>query len=338
MSVLAHIDLFSGIGGFGLGLESVARTAAWSEVERNACDVMRYRCPGAVELGDICGVTAGKLKSISDPDEAIVTAGSPCQNLSIANTVRKGLDGDRSGLFREYARVLEEYRPAWTIWENVPGALTSNGGRDFGTVLWSLAHSGYRLAWRIVDLRALGIPQRRKRILLVGRRADAPGLDPCQILALCPSCGRHPRAWLPERDVVADAVGRGAARHGMTVFVKGRRAQTVTDYETWVGGSGEQVVSPTLNLFDNASETRSTILTVGTDGRARRLPPVDHEALMALPPDWTRTGRNRKGDLRELPDSSRYRLCGNAVSPEQIAWFADRFQYRLTLTEEVMAR
>jgi DNA (cytosine-5)-methyltransferase 1 len=336
MSVLAHIDLFSGIGGFGLGLESVARTAAWSEIERNACDVMRYRCPGAVELGDIRGVTAGKLESISDRDEAIVTAGSPCQDLSIANTVREGFDGDRSGLFREYARVLAEYQPAWTIWENVPGALTSNGGRDFGTVLWSLAHSGYRLAWRVVDLRDLGIPQRRKRIILVGRRADAPGLDPCQILDLCPGCGRHPRAWLPERDVAAGGAGKGAARYGMTVFVKGRRAQSVTDHETWVGGG--EVVSPTLNLFDNASETRSTILTIGTDGKARRLPPQDHEALMALPVDWTRTGRTLKGDLRTLPDSSRYRLCGNAVSPAQIAWFADRIQYRVQLADVSLAR
>jgi site-specific DNA-cytosine methylase len=105
------------------------------------------------------------------------------------------------------------------------------------------------------------------------------------------------------------------------VFVKGRRAQSVTDHETWIEGA----VSPTLNLFDNASETRSTILTVGSDGRARRLPPMDHESLMGLPREWTRYGRTAKGSVREIADSARYRLCGNAVAPAQIAWFADRF-------------
>lgn len=98
-----------------------------------------------------------------------VTAGVPCQDVSIAGR-RAGLAGKRTGLFYEFARVLREIRPCWFIFENVPGLLSSNGGRDFAEVLRVLmVECGYGVSWRVLDSQFFGVAQRRRRLFVVGR-------------------------------------------------------------------------------------------------------------------------------------------------------------------------
>jgi len=129
---------------------------------------------------------------------------------------RRGLHaGERSSLFFEYARVAEALRPRWLLVENVPGLLSSQGGRDFGAVLGTLADIGYGLAWRVLDSRFFGVPQRRRRVFIVGAVADtdprAAAERAGQVLAVGTRCARHPatRGEAGEDVAVASLSGLG---------------------------------------------------------------------------------------------------------------------------------
>jgi DNA-cytosine methyltransferase len=153
--------------------------------------VLRARFPGVPAFDDVSSL--GKPAWGIATDEAgasvdlgrwkagtgLLCGGFPCQDLSVAGK-RAGLAGDRSGLFFEFARIIESVRPGWLLIENVPGLLSSNGGRDFGVVLGTLADLGYGVAWRIVDSRFFGVPQRRRRVFIVGAKSLTEILEPPQ--------------------------------------------------------------------------------------------------------------------------------------------------------------
>jgi DNA (cytosine-5)-methyltransferase 1 len=202
MNSLTLGSLFDGIGGFPLAAERCGIKTVWaSEIEPNCVSITRRHFPDIIHLGDITKIDGGAI-----PPVDIISFGSPCQDLSTAGKQR-GLDGERSGLFLEAARIIEEMRiatngeyPTFIIWENVPGAFGSNGGADFRKVLetltktdfptpkgWRWAQAGTaesihgsggaNVAWRQLDAQYWGVPQRRKRIFLVGdfraERAEA---------------------------------------------------------------------------------------------------------------------------------------------------------------------
>lgn len=184
-------SLFDGSGGFPLGGMLAGITPLWaSEIEPFPIRVTTKRLPDMKHYGDI-----SKLDGASLPPVDIITFGSPCQDMSIAGK-RSGLEGKRSSLFYEAVRVIKEMRcstdgkyPRFIVWENVPGAFSSNGGEDFKAVLesicqikderisvprpakWSnageIVADGFSLAWRVFDAQYWGVPQRRKRIYLV---------------------------------------------------------------------------------------------------------------------------------------------------------------------------
>lgn len=180
------LSLFSGVGGFDLGLEaSGMETVALCEWDRHAQNVLRRHWPHVPLYGDVSELTGAQL--IADgvrPD--VVAFGSPCQDLSVAGK-RAGLQGERSGLFHEAVRIIRELRdltdgtlPRWVIWENVVGALNSNGGADFQAVLDEMGNLGAHLIeWAVLDAQNYGIPQRRRRVFLVSC------LDP-RTAARCP--------------------------------------------------------------------------------------------------------------------------------------------------------
>lgn len=169
------IDLFAGIGGFSLGLGRAGfETVCHVEIDKNCQTVLGNHWPDVPGLSDVRDCGAHNL-----PSADVITFGSPCQDFSIAGK-RAGLKGERSGLISEAIRIVEECRPAFAVWENVPGALSSNSGRDFRSVLVALRNIGARdIAWRTLDARYFGVPQRRRRVFLI---ADFRGERAAEIL------------------------------------------------------------------------------------------------------------------------------------------------------------
>lgn len=158
-------SFFSGIGGFDLGFEMAGMTVAMQcEIDTFCRKVLKKHWPNVPLYGDIAEIRADK-----NPYADIYVAGFPCQDLSLANQgKRKGLEGERSGLFHEFMRLVEERQPQWIVLENVPGLLNSHSGRDFAEVLNTLDRSGYGVSWRVFDSKFFGTPQRRRRVFLVG--------------------------------------------------------------------------------------------------------------------------------------------------------------------------
>ena len=169
---LRLLDLFSGIGGFHLGLERAGHKIGWSgfcEIDKYASAVYKRRFPDAQELGDVRSVQGKELPKID-----IITFGSPCQDFSIAGK-RAGMGGARSSLISEAIRLIDECRPGVFIWENVKGTFSSNNRQDFAAILQAFANiGGYRLEWQLLNTRWV-LPQNRERIFLVGYTGGGSG-------------------------------------------------------------------------------------------------------------------------------------------------------------------
>ena len=184
VNMTTAVSLFAGVGGFDLALERAGvKVVATVEWDKHAQKVLQRRFPNAALFGDIQGVTGEQLRAAGfNPSNGIITGGFPCQDLSVAGK-RAGLAGTRSGLFWEICRLLDETRTQTFILENVPGLLSSNNGRDMAVVIEALVKRGYRIAWRVLDAQYFGVPQRRRRVFIVGCLGDA-GRSPEEILAI----------------------------------------------------------------------------------------------------------------------------------------------------------
>jgi len=150
---------------------------AFAEIEKFPSAVLAHHYPSVQNWGDMT-----KFQEWPDADVDVLVGGTPCQSFSVAG-LRKGLADPRGNLALVYLGILDRYRPRWMVWENVPGVLSSNGGRDFGAFLGGLAELGYGFAYRILDAQFFGLAQRRKRVFVVGylgdwRRAAAVLFEP----------------------------------------------------------------------------------------------------------------------------------------------------------------
>ena len=170
--MLTGVSLFAGIGGFDLAMErNGVKVVATVEIDKSCNKVLARHFPNAIQFTDIQQVTGKDLINAGfDPSNGIITGGFPCQDLSVAGK-RAGLSGARSGLFWEIRRLMEETESKWFVLENVPGLLSSNGGKDFGIVLREMADLGYSVGWRVLDAQYFGVPQRRRRVFIVGCRS-----------------------------------------------------------------------------------------------------------------------------------------------------------------------
>jgi DNA (cytosine-5)-methyltransferase 1 len=137
-----------------------------SEIDPFPRAVLKHRFPGVPLHGDFTTIATGQYDAID-----LLVGGTPCQSFSIAG-LRKGMADTRGNLALEYLRLADRLRPRWLVWENVPGVLSSNGGRDFGSFLGGLGVLGYGFAYRVLDAQYFGLAQRRKRVFVVGYLGD----------------------------------------------------------------------------------------------------------------------------------------------------------------------
>lgn len=345
-------------------------TSLACEIDKHARAVLAHRFPSAALHDDVRTLTGDDIRRTGAvPERTILSGGFPCQPFSVAGR-RRGMGGDdeRGDLYWEISRILSEFPAQWVVLENVPGLLSIDDGRTFGTILGDLADLGYGVAYRVLDAQFFGVPQRRRRIFIVGCLGDAR--RPVEVLLEPEGSGGHPAPSSQEGPRPSAAAGGGVvgtllanggdrnlndAEAGRLIpFVKAKRASTDEDDETWRADQ----ITPTLNVFDNNSEARATVLTVALRGRnegavpevhgdgqtvgtlrssvggssrdylaqqhgVRRLTPVECERLMGWPDDHTRYRHTPNGPV-EQADSHRYKQCGNGMASPVVEWIARR--------------
>ena len=160
----------SGIEAASVAWNPLGWKAQWlSEIEPFPCSLLAHHYPDTPNLGDMTKYNDWP----TDDKHAIdlLCGGTPCQSFSVAG-LRKGLDDPRGNLMLTFGAIAAKYRPQWLVWENVPGVLSSNGGRDFGSFLGMLGQLGYGFAYRICDAQYHGVAQRRRRVFVVGCLGD----------------------------------------------------------------------------------------------------------------------------------------------------------------------
>ena len=141
---------------------------AFSEIEKFPSEVLQHHYPNVENLGDM---TNYKEWDFGKESVDVVVGGTPCQSFSLAG-LRKGMEDPRGNLALTFCAILDKFRPKWFIWENVPGVLSSNKGRDFGSFLGAVAELGYGASYRVLDAQNFGVPQRRRRVFVIGHLGD----------------------------------------------------------------------------------------------------------------------------------------------------------------------
>ena len=200
--MLKVASFFAGICGFDLGLEQIGMKVVFQcEINKFCQEVLKTHWPEVILHSDI-----NQVKSDDIPNDTQVWCGGfPCQDLSLANQgKRKGLEGERSGLFYKYAELIKSHKPRWVIIENVPGLLNSHQGKDFQILLQKLDELGYGVSWRVFDAKYFGTPQRRRRVYVV---ASLGNLRSAQVLFESHPFEIAHRSGLGKRETIASGNG-----------------------------------------------------------------------------------------------------------------------------------
>jgi len=292
-------SFFAGIGGFDLGFERAGMQVVWQcEVNPFCQKILAQHWPEVPRASDITKVSADEI-----PDADVWVGGFPCQDVSVARMgPRSGLRGKRSGLFYDYAALIESRRPPVVVIENVPGLLSSHEGRDFGIVIQTLANLGYGVAWRVLNSRYFGVPQSRQRVFIVATYRD-PGLAG-KIL------------FEPQRSEGSNSASGSNGKKPVSPFK--------TSYGDPVKGPIVQGIAYCLyacSARHTGTDWSRTYVSY-PEGRVRRLTPLESERIQGFPDNWTRP-LDANEDSDKL-DSLRYHAAGNAVTVNVVEWIGRR--------------
>lgn len=267
---LRYLSLFSGVGGFDLGFDRAGMDCAGQvEIDDHCRRVLAKHWPDVPRMSDIKEVEGHEFGAVD-----VICGGFPCQDVSVAGR-REGLAGKRSGLWFEFHRLIDAVKPGTVVIENVPGLLSSNEGRDFATVLRGLVECGYGVAWRILDAQYFGVPQRRRRVFIVGSLGDGRAAE---VLFERESGGgdiaadREAGAELA-RDVAASLKHGGGNGRGYNLDAESGLA--VMPYCMAHGQANAEIVrdgSPSLTLNHEAPIVTATLNSGGNSGGFRTEP------------------------------------------------------------------
>ena len=203
---MRFVSLFAGIGGFDLGLERAGHECIGQvEIDKHAQGVLTRHWPDVPRHDDVRTAVdwANRIGLVGRTD--LVCGGFPCQDVSRAGK-RAGLAGERSGLFWDALTFATHVEAGWFVLENVPGLLSSNDGEDFGVVISAMADSGYRhIEWRVLDSQFFGVPQRRRRVFIVGRTSTDGGR---QVFVEREGLRWNPETFYPQGQGSAGSSGR----------------------------------------------------------------------------------------------------------------------------------
>jgi len=304
-------SLFSGVGGMDLGLEWAGWECRWQvEIDDWRRQVLTRHWPEVPKWKDVREFCGNRSQSMVGDGIATISAtglqgadlavdlicgGFPCQDLSVAGR-RAGLAGERSGLFFEFARIAGELKPQWLLIENVPGLLSSAQGLDFAIVLDTLDELGYGVAWRILNSQFFGVPQRRRRVFIVGHLG---GPCPPEILFEPEGSGRNTTAGRETGTDIAASIKGGAGGRGFPI-----------EFEAGLAVVGRDI-SHALGACSSRWGGKQKPWLIGS--------PAD--------PDGVREATGATGWLdscSRCPDGRRYAALGDAVTAVVAGWIGRR--------------
>lgn len=338
---MRYIDLFSGIGGFALGLKhaGIEFEEHWfSEIDKNAINIYKKHFPNAKELGNVRAI-----RDFSGIKADIITFGFPCQDLSVAGK-RRGLAGARSGLFFEAVRIIRELKPQYFIFENVKGLLTNNRGADFVRCLREIADIGlYECEWQLVNTSWV-LPQNRERVYFVGHLGGQSGAK------IFPLFSGGETADGLQGQYIKTITSEGYTKNRQASYIiesqpfqKVRQINRTEKNHQQDRAYSPEGISPALNTVGGGNLEPKIVCPVLTpdrfvkrqngrrmkengepsftltaqdkhgiyDGKSvRKLTPLECERLQGFPDGWTEYG----ADGKKMSDHARYKALGNAVT------------------------
>lgn len=352
------VSLFSGIGGFEIAMQRAGiEVVATCEIDKKARKLLNARFPLIKHYDDVKSLTGYQLKKDGfNGANGIITAGFPCQDLSVAG-LRKGLAGARSGLFWEIIRIIDETNPKHIILENVPGLLSSKQGQDMGIIIEALVQRRYGVAWRVLDSKNFGVPQRRRRVFIVASFGEHK--SPVRILFEPESMSRNNKSSRKESDSnttrnhgnienTSDANLIMHPHQSDGLRLTRNQSQTLTA-KMGTGGNNipmvlysmhggminrEEKNGPSGSGFKQANEASYTLTssTYAVHGILdpqkkiiRKLTPLECERLQGFPDGWT-AGQ---------ADTTRYKQLGNAVTVPVVEWIINRMVKLSMATEAI---
>jgi len=292
-----HVDLVFGSVCSGIEAASAAWgglgwKAAWfSEVDPFCNEVLAQRYPGVPNLGDMKKIAGDPRFRETHVD--LIVGGTPCPAFSMGG-LRKGFNEERGKLTLDFINILKERQPEWFVWENVPGVLSSDKGRTFGTILGRLAGCGYGFAYRVLDSQNFGLPQSRRRVFVVGRIGD----------------------WAGPQRVLFDGCAPGGDPAGGGA--KERRIPALTTRSAGNANARGVVVVECAGGVNWAVPP----LSEGRQWRARALTPSEEERRQGFPGDHTAI--EWKG--KPAPDALRYKVIGNSMAVPVMRCLGGRIQ------------
>ena len=335
---MKYFSLFSGIGGFELGilyalcgtkkyeyekaigqcqrqrrLESDQTTrlacVGFSEIDKYATQVYKNHFPAHKEYGNVQQINWNDVENFE-----LLVGGFPCQSFSIAGK-RKGFDDTRGTLFFEIARAAQEKQPRLLLLENVKGLLSHDKGRTFGTILHTLDELGYDLQWQVLNSKNFGVPQNRERVFIVGhlRGTDRPQVFPLrQTNEVYPTDNNRKVAKCLDSNY-----HKGWLDYGQRTMIKENNFQIKT--AGYINKKHEcnayykiDGIIPTLRAKAGGQTRGRAIETINT--KIRRLTPIECERLQGFPDGWT----------IGISDTQRYKCLGNAVTVNVVQAIAER--------------
>jgi len=348
---MRYLSVCSGIEAATVAWHSLNwEAAAFSEIDAFPRAALAHHYPSVPCHGDFTTIQPNEYGPIN-----LIVGGTPCQSFSIAG-LRNGLDDDRGNLALEFMRLSARVRPTWILWENVPGVLSSNGGRDFGSILGALGELGYGWAYRILDAQYCGVPQRRRRVFVVGcigswQRATAVLFERHSLQGhLAPRRETGKAApTIPARRAGGGGLGTDFDCDGgliafdlaqitsaanqtrvdprlpaPTLNVKGQmhaaNCESAIAFNRQSGGDARG-----LDPKETAQLQRCQTVATITNSAVRRLTPRECERLQGFPDDYTLIPwRSKPAD--QCPDGPRYKALGNSMAVPVMRWIGERIQ------------
>ncbi len=346
--MITYGSVCSGVEAASLAWEPLGWEPQWfSEIDAFPSAVLAERWPDVPNLGDMTRILDGRPAAMD-----ILVGGTPCQSFSVSG-LRAGLDDERGNLTREYCRLVSELRPRWFVWENVPGVLSSNGGRDFGSILGAMVELGYGVAYRVLDAKNFGVPQRRRRVFVVGHSSGA-WQRAAAVLFDTSSLRRDSAPRRESGDDIASGItamasdvrGDGADNLIVSAFFDPNQVthpenrskhfdQVPTLNESLppvvINGRQNPITSDEMQPLDQHGGTN--VLAFSQYGAVRRLTPLECERAQGFPDGHTAITYNGK----PAKDTPRYKAIGNSMAVPCMRWIGERIQFVDSLESPAMS-